>query len=55
MAVSKAELPEAGEVRDRLAAATGAEVVLFSSVTGQGLRDLVTRTESLLNQTEQPT
>jgi GTP-binding protein len=35
--VSKAELPGAEEVRDRLAAATGREVLLFSSVTGQGL------------------
>ena len=37
VAVSKAELPGAAEVRDRLAAATGREVLLFSSVTGQGL------------------
>jgi GTP-binding protein len=35
--VSKAELPGAEEVRDRLAAATGRDVLLFSSVTGQGL------------------
>jgi GTP-binding protein len=35
--VSKAELPGAEEVRERLAAATGREVLLFSSVTGQGL------------------
>jgi GTPase len=35
--VSKAELPGAEEVRDRLAAATGKEVLLFSSVTGQAL------------------
>ena len=37
IAVSKAELPGAAEVRDRLADATGREVLLFSSVTGQGL------------------
>jgi GTP-binding protein len=37
IAVSKAELPGASEVRDRLAACTGREVLLFSSVTGQGL------------------
>jgi GTP-binding protein len=37
VAVSKAELPDAADVRDRLAAATGREVLLFSSVTGQGL------------------
>jgi GTP-binding protein len=37
LTVSKAELPGAEEVRDRLAAATGRDVLLFSSVTGQGL------------------
>jgi GTP-binding protein len=37
IAVSKAELPGAEEVRERLVAATGKEVLLFSSVTGQGL------------------
>jgi GTP-binding protein len=37
VAVSKAELPGADEVRTRLAAATDRDVLLFSSVTGQGL------------------
>jgi GTP-binding protein len=37
IAVSKAELPSAAEVQKRLAAETGREVLLFSSVTGQGL------------------
>jgi len=40
-AVSKAELPGAAEVRERLAAALGREVVLFSSVTGAGLDHLL--------------
>src|SRR6266436_26091 len=37
VAVSKAELPGAAEVQQRLAEATGGEVILFSSVTGQNL------------------
>jgi GTP-binding protein len=37
IAVSKAELPGAEEVQKKLAAETGREVILFSSVTGQGL------------------
>ena len=41
VAVSKAELPGAAEVRERLAAATGRDVLLFSSVTGQGLDRLL--------------
>jgi GTP-binding protein len=43
IAISKAELPGAGEVRDRLAAETGREVMMFSSVTGQGLDRLLQR------------
>jgi hypothetical protein len=39
--VSKAELPGAAEVQQRLAAATGRDVLLFSSVTGQGLDRLL--------------
>src|SRR5262249_45242780 len=46
--VSKAELPRASEVRDRLAAATGGEVLLFSSVTGQGLDQVLQRAFALL-------
>lgn len=37
IAVSKAELPSAQEVRDTLAEAAGRPVLLFSSVTGEGL------------------
>lgn len=48
IAVSKAELPGAEEVRERLAEVSGCEVLLFSSVTGQGLKELMDRTYSLL-------
>ncbi|NLF07554.1 MAG: GTPase ObgE [Pirellulaceae bacterium] len=41
--VTKADLPEAKTVRDQLAESTGAEVLLISAVTGQGLNDLVGR------------
>lgn len=41
IAVSKAELPGADEVQKRLAAETGRDVLLFSSVTGQGLDRLL--------------
>lgn len=37
VAVSKAELPTAAEVQKKLAEVTGRDVLLFSSVTGQGL------------------
>ncbi len=54
VAVSKAELPGAGDVRDRLTGETGREVLAISAVTGQGLdllmramlRELDARTES---------
>jgi GTPase len=39
--VSKAELPEAAELRDRLAAIAGCDVLLISAVTGEGLNRLV--------------
>jgi GTP-binding protein len=39
--VSKAELPGAAEVRDRLVAELGRDVYLLSSVTGQGLSQVV--------------
>jgi len=48
VAVSKAELPGADEVRSRLAEATESEVLLFSSVTGQGLNELTHSTYALL-------
>jgi GTP-binding protein len=41
IAVTKAELPGAADVRQRLADETGREVHLISSVTGQGLNSLV--------------
>ena len=48
VAVSKGELPGAEEVRERLAEETGGEVLLFSSVTGEGLNALMTRTYAML-------
>ncbi|MGD9646414.1 MAG: GTPase ObgE [Pirellulales bacterium] len=39
--VSKAELPEAADVRARLAERLGRDVLAISAVTGQGLHDLV--------------
>ncbi|MGD9634904.1 MAG: GTPase ObgE [Pirellulales bacterium] len=51
--VSKAELPDAAEVRDRLAAATGREVLLFSSVTGQGLDRVLQSAYAVLRGEEQ--
>lgn len=48
VAVSKAELPGSEEVQQRLAEATGKQVLLFSSVTGQGLKELMDRTYALL-------
>ena len=41
VAVTKADLPGAPGVRDRLAAEIGKPVLLISAVTGQGLNDLV--------------
>jgi GTP-binding protein len=46
--VSKAELPGADDVARRLAEATGGEVLLFSSVTGQGLDRVLQRAFSLV-------
>jgi len=40
LAVTKAELPNAAEVRDQLAQVAGKEVLLISAVTGQGLNQL---------------
>ncbi len=41
VAVTKADLPSADEVRAKLAGELGREVLLISAVTGQGLNDLV--------------
>jgi GTP-binding protein len=46
--VSKGELPGAEDVRQRLAQETGGEVLRFSSVTGEGLSALMTRTFGML-------
>lgn len=43
IAVTKAELPGAEDVRDLLAETTGNEVLLISAVTGAGLNDLTHR------------
>jgi len=48
IAVSKAELPGAADVQSRLAEATNCEVLLFSSVTGQGLDRLLQTAYALL-------
>lgn len=52
IAVSKAELPSAAEVRDQLAEATGKPVQTFSSVTGVGLDTLLNETFLLLHPRE---
>jgi GTP-binding protein len=51
IAVSKGELPGAQEVREQLDKETGREVMLFSSVTGEGLSALMSRTYALLQET----
>ena len=51
VAVSKAELPGADEVRERLATESGREVLLFSSVTGQGLDRVLQRAYAVLHET----
>ncbi|TWT88086.1 GTPase Obg [Pseudobythopirellula maris] len=51
VAVSKAELPGADAVRDEMAAAIGREVRLFSSVTGAGLKELLSETHRVLQET----
>jgi GTP-binding protein len=47
--VSKAELPGADEVRDKLAADIDREVLLFSAVTGEGLHLLVGRVAQMIS------
>jgi GTP-binding protein len=49
VAVSKAELPGSEEVQQKLAALTGREVLLFSSVTGQGLDRVLQAAHAALN------
>lgn len=50
VAVTKAELPGAAEVRDRLAAELGREVLLMSAVTGQGLNLLTAAISRVLGE-----
>jgi GTP-binding protein len=50
IAVSKGELPGAQEVSERLAEETGREVLVFSSVTGEGLNALMSRAYELLQE-----
>jgi GTP-binding protein len=49
IAVSKAELSGAQPLQQQLQQAVGKEVLLFSSVTGQGLNELIRRTYALLD------
>ena len=48
VAVTKAELPGAAQVRETLAARTGKVVLLMSAVTGQGLNQLVQQIGAVL-------
>ena len=48
--VTKAELPGADEVRDRLASHLGRKVLLISAVTGLGLNELVSEIGRLLSE-----
>lgn len=48
LAVTKAELPNAADVRDQLAQASGRDVLLISAVTGQGLNQLTHAIAGLL-------
>jgi GTP-binding protein len=48
LVVSKAELPGATELREKLKEACGGEVMLISAVTGQGLNELVRAINRLL-------
>jgi GTP-binding protein len=50
VAVTKADLPGAAEVRDRLAATTERPVLLISAVTGAGLNELVAAIVTTLNE-----
>jgi len=49
IAVSKAELPDARPLQRQLQQAIGKEVSLFSSVTGQGLNELMRRIYAILH------
>jgi GTP-binding protein len=49
VAVSKGELTDSGEVRQRLVRELGSDVLVVSAVTGQGLAQLVRKVVELLN------
>jgi len=53
LVVSKAELPGADDVRDKLATESGRDVLLISAVTGQGLNQLVRQADALLTAAKQ--
>jgi GTPase len=55
LVISKAELPGAAEVRNKIEVASGREALLISAVTGQGLSQLVRQAESLLAAQRQDT
>ncbi|MFV1965037.1 MAG: GTPase ObgE [Pirellulaceae bacterium] len=54
VAVTKAELPNAGEVRELLAQQMGGEVLLISAVTGEGLNQLTAAMARLLDASHSP-
>lgn len=54
LVVTKAELPNAAEVRDALAAESGREVLLISAVTGVGLNTLTQRIWDTLERSRTP-
>lgn len=49
IAMSKSELTESGDIRDRFAREIGKEILAISAVTGQGLSDLVRGVLTALN------
>jgi GTPase len=53
VAVTKSELPGAGEIRDRLASELGREVLLVSAVTGRNLNQLTAAVVRHLDQHEE--
>ncbi len=50
--VSKAELPDAADIRDQIEAAIGKDVLLISAVTGQGLNQLIGKIAETLSERE---
>jgi len=54
VAVTKAELPGAAEVRDRLAAQVGPDVLAVSAVTGAGLDQLLRAITRALDERTKP-